>query len=171
MSTTSPHPNPRTSLLTTWRTHKRESNPIKHLAMLTLEVIALSTTMLLLPALLHAGVQTLDQLYELLSRRAQSPYLHTSSSSILLATLILCAWHVWIGRLAFLTVLEGGSRYGSAAVSWGRVLGRVVVPLLLVGLGGLFVGRVVDCVVNGRVRVTPNEVDMGEVMGQLYGLG
>jgi hypothetical protein len=86
--------------------------------------------MYIVPTLIHSTVQSLDEVYELLGRRARSPY---ALSSILIASVLLVAWHVWIGRLSYKTVVEGSKR--GSGVSWGRVLGRVVVPVVLVVFG------------------------------------
>jgi len=108
------------------------------LSMRFLESSTLAATMLFVPALMHRIVQSLDNVYELLGRRARSPYEPVVPwTSLFIATFLLLGWHVWLGRLSYKTVVEGSG--GKGKVSWGRVLGRIVVPFLLLSLWVQFV--------------------------------
>jgi hypothetical protein len=203
VSTTHPRANDLVSLLQDWHLHKRETTFFRRLGMHSLEILGLATAMLLIPLTMHRAVQGLDEMYEILGRQAKSPYAHLSWVNIVFAFVVLVAWHVWLARLTYLTVLDGGPagdedeaatkgkrESGSTAsststeksssssiksenktVSWGRVLGRVVIPFLLVTLGlhfGYHVCR--QLVADTRPFITRNDVDMQEAMGQLYGI-
>jgi hypothetical protein len=124
--------------LSSYQHHKSTANLPLHLAMRLLQVLALAAAMFIVPTLMHRIVQSLDDVYELLGRRARSPYEPAIPyTSVFIATVLLLGWHVWLGRLSYKTVVEGSGEKGR--VSWGRVLGRIVVPFLLLSLGLQFV--------------------------------
>jgi membrane protease YdiL (CAAX protease family) len=113
------------------------------LALPILKFFLLTASLYIVPTLIHTAVRALDSLYEILGRRSRSPY---TLSTILAASALLVAWHVWVGRLSYKTIVEGKRRGG---VSWGRVLGRVIVPGVLVIFGLGFVGEVAGRVLRG----------------------
>jgi hypothetical protein len=107
--------------------------------MRVLEIIALAAAMFIVPTLIHQGVKSLDDVYELLGRRARSPYEPAIPwTSVVVAISILVVWHVWLGRMSYKTVVEGKRDGGMDGISWGRVLGRIVIPFLLVVFGVQF---------------------------------
>lgn len=114
------------------------------LSMRLLELLALSAAMFLLPFAIHSTVQCFDHLHEFMSRRAQSPYASVSWGSIGFALLVLVGWHVALGRVGYWVVPDatGGKGTGTGGVTWGRVLGRIVIPLGLGVLGVQFLVQV-----------------------------
>jgi membrane protease YdiL (CAAX protease family) len=116
---------------------------LSRLALPILKFLLLTASLYIVPTLIHTAVRALDALYELQGRRSRSPY---TLSTILAASALLVAWHVWVGRLSYKTIVEGKRRGG---VSWGRVLGRVIVPGILIIFGLGFVGEVVGRVIRG----------------------
>jgi len=187
MSTTHPRTNELLSLLSHWQVRKAETTFLKRLSMRGLEVVALAAAMLFVPLTMHRAVQGLDEIYELLGRRAQSPYATTSWMSIAAAATMLLGWHIWLGRLSYRTILEATSiplettstteekeylkekRAQEERISWGRILSRLVIPCLLLTLGSHFVLEIFTRIKDPRPRITLNTVDMQEAIGQLYG--
>ncbi|KAI4926840.1 uncharacterized protein J4E92_006000 [Alternaria infectoria] len=187
MSTTHPRTNEFLSLLSHWHVRKAETTFLKRLSMRGLEVVALAAAMLFVPLTMHRAVQGLDEIYELLGRRAQSPYATTSWMSIAAAATMLLGWHIWLGRLSYRTILEAASiplettstteekeylkekKAQEERISWGRILSRLVIPSLLLTLGSHFVFEIFTRIKDPRPRITLNTVDMQEAIGQLYG--
>ncbi|KAI4958375.1 hypothetical protein J4E86_003975 [Alternaria arbusti] len=152
-----------------------------------LEVVALAAAMLFVPLTMHRAVQGLDEIYELLGRRAQSPYATTSWMSIAAAATMLLGWHIWLGRLSYRTILEAGSiplettstteekeylkekKVQEERILWGRIFSRLVIPCLLLTLGSHFVFEIFTRIKDPRPRITLNTVDMQEATGQLIG--
>jgi hypothetical protein len=129
--------------------------------MRALEITALAATMFIVPTFMHKGVTALDDVYELLGRRARSPYeVDVPWSSVVIAMVCMAGWHVWLGRLSYKTVVESSSDglEGKGRISWGRVLGRVIIPLLLVVFGVQFAVQVVGRVVRPALLVKGNGV-------------
>ncbi|EUC46307.1 hypothetical protein COCMIDRAFT_93202 [Bipolaris oryzae ATCC 44560] len=195
MKTTHPRANDLISLLWNWHLHKRETTLFRRLGMHSLEIVGLSTAMLIIPLSMHRAVQGFDEMYDILGRRAKSPYARLSWVNIALAFVVLVGWHMWLGRLTYLTVLESNideekdeerndeitaltssaeksnTGSGKGEISWGRILGRILIPLLLVTLGLHFGYQVCrQLITDTRPLITRNDVDMQEAMGQLYGL-
>ena len=187
MSTTHPRTDEFLSLLSHWHVRKAETTFLKRLSMRGLEVVALAAAMLFVPLTMHRAVQGLDEIYELLGRRAQSPYATTSWISIAAAATMLLGWHIWLGRLSYRTILEATSiplettstteekeflkekKAQEERISWGRILSRLVIPCLLLTLGSHFVFEIFTRIKDLRPRITLNTVDMQEAIGQLYG--
>jgi hypothetical protein len=184
MATTQPRTNDLLSLLTHWHLHKRETTFAKRLGMRSLEVISLAAAMLVVPATIHQGVRSLDEVYELLGRRARSPYTSISWLGIILAVVLMLGWHIWLGRLSYRTLLDKRVQYTDHAyttskereqgkqeerISWGRILGRIFLPLLLLLFGLHFAFQIAQGLVSPRELVVKNTVDMQEAVGQLYG--
>ncbi|KAF1945184.1 hypothetical protein EJ02DRAFT_339087 [Clathrospora elynae] len=173
--------------LSRWHSTKREANLIKRLGMRTLEIIAIALAMLVLPATIHRIIQSLDGAYDILGRTARSPHTTVPWISIVIAAVVLLGWHVWLVRLSYMTIVEDtagpkedsgtyqtdGSedmrRKPEEGVSWGRVLGRIVIPSLLLVLGVQFTYQLLHRTVHPKELVTSNMVDMQEAVGQLYG--
>lgn len=199
-TTTHPTTHPLVSLLSDWHITKRSTSLPKRLGMLCLEILALAAAMLVVPALMHQAVCALDVAYEQLGRRARSPWEKGKWPGIILSVAGLSMWHLWLGRLSWGVVLEEREekkktvkaetvegeketdekiQYGDASreerkvqgISWGRILSRIVMPVLLLVLGAHFAYALVCRLRSPRPLVTRNEVDMMDVMGQLYGLG
>lgn len=99
-----------------------------------LKLLFLTLATYILPTLIHRMTLSFSCLYDLLSRRARSPFAPEPSwADIVTAGVVFLAWHVWLVRLSYFGIMEGRKK----GVSWGRVLGRIVVPggLLLLGVG------------------------------------
>jgi hypothetical protein len=123
------------SLSTRWQHDKKTAPFAQRLGMRVLEVIALAASMYLIPTLIHHVVQSLDDVYELLGRRARSPYTpSTPWQSIAIALTFLLAWHTWLGRLSYKTIIEDNNS-SKTHTSWGRILSRIVIPIVLVSSG------------------------------------
>ncbi|KAH9880367.1 hypothetical protein IAQ61_000658 [Plenodomus lingam] len=171
-----PAPNPLTTLLTLqthWHNTKRTSALPLRLFMLSLEVSALGAATLLAPTIIHALTLCFSELYELTDRRAHSPYAPRSWGSIGLALLLLGAWVLALARLAYIVDFEGdrgrargqerGREHGAdgpgtrgACVSWGRIAGRIIAPVLLFVLTGDFLLGVARRVVDPMVVIVGN---------------
>lgn len=153
------------SLLQTYTTQK-QSGPLPiRLALHAIDLILLTTLLYTIPTALHQCVTSIDAIYTLLSRQAHSPYAPAVSwTEACLAGGILLVWHVVLGRLGYIAINEGKG----TGVSWGRVLGRIVIPGLLLVLGVRFVVEVMGRVGGGTVMVG-NVVDGKEVEGELMG--
>lgn len=131
-----------------------------------LEALGLAVAMLLAPLTIQNVVLCLDALHEFMGRRAQSPYVPVSWVGVVFAVGFVLGWHVWLGRLSYLVVLENGEgkaegnghakRSTERGLSWGRVLGRILVPALLIVLAGGFVWDVVCRVRDPMPFVTAN---------------
>jgi hypothetical protein len=111
-----------------------------------LKFILLTASLYIVPTLIHTAVRSLDTLHEVRGRRARAPY---TLSSILVASALLVGWHVVLGRLSYKTIIEGKKK---GSVSWGRVLGRVVVPGVLVIFGVIFGGEIAGEIFWGGAR-------------------
>ncbi|KAH7071975.1 hypothetical protein BKA63DRAFT_378580, partial [Paraphoma chrysanthemicola] len=124
-----------------WQHCKSISGIPLRLSMRLLEVIALAASMFVLPAGIHYIVQVFDETYEIVGRRARSPYdVPFSGVSIAIAGLISLAWHLWLGRLSYSAIVEeqrdaGNGDAKTRKISWGRILGRIVIPIALLSLG------------------------------------
>ncbi|KAA8611727.1 hypothetical protein PtrSN002B_006874 [Pyrenophora tritici-repentis] len=193
-TTTHPTMSPVLSLLSEWHMTKRSTSLPKRIGMLCLEILALAAAMLLVPTLIHQAVRALDVVYEHLGRRARSPWEYGTWLSIALSVTGLTMWHLCLARLSWGTVLEqerktmtegeiqkdrnetldsnstNSVERKSQNITWGRILSRIVIPALLLVLGTHFAYALVRRVWVPRPLVTRNEVDMMDVMGQLYGL-
>lgn len=125
------------SLSTTWQHHKKTAAFPQRLGMRVLEVVALAAAMFIVPTFIHRVVQSFDDVYELLGRRARSPYSPAIPwTSVIISFVLLAGWHFWLGRLSYKTIIESNEDAGSKRrVSWGRVLGRIVMPLFLLSFG------------------------------------
>jgi len=130
-----------------WNTAKRSSPLLKRLVMRCLEVIALAAVMLVIPFAIHGAMLCFDDFDDFLGRRARSPYSQISWISVVGAMTMVAAWTLVLGRLGYLVDVEVGEervqctggasgRKTQRRVSWGRVLGRISIPLILVTLTG-----------------------------------
>jgi len=167
------------SLTSNWDTRRHNASPIARLGMRILEVIALAATMFIVPRLIHHGVQCFDEVYEVLGRRARSPYAPSLPiASFAIAGVLMVVWHVWLGRLSYSAIMEDGAgqtkqiKTQSASqrrVSWGRILGRIVIPLVLLSLAVKFSFQLVQRLANPLPWITPNVNDAMEVQREIDG--
>jgi hypothetical protein len=147
------------NLSSSWQQRKQYAAIPQRLVMRLLEVIALAGAMFIVPTSIHRAVQSVDEVYELLGRRARSPYGSSSSwMSVIVAAVLLTGWHVWLGRLSHKAILEDESEVSKErrSSSWGRILGRIVVPLLLLSFGVHFSYQLLDKFVHPAPFITPN---------------
>jgi hypothetical protein len=148
------------SISTTWQHHRNNATLPQRLGMRIVEVIALAVAMFIVPTFIHQVVRSFDDMYELLGRRSRSPYSPAIPwSSVIISTILLAGWHLWLGRLSYKTIVESSDDAGSKRrVSWGRVLGRIVLPLLLLSFGLQFAHLLFDRVTKPAPIVTGNVV-------------
>jgi hypothetical protein len=148
------------SLSTSWQHYRNTAAISQRLGMRVLEVIALAAAMFIIPMFIHQVVRSFDDVYELLGRRARSPYSPAIPwRSVFVASVLLAGWHLWLGRLSYKTIVESnGDAGGKKRVSWGRVLGRIVLPLLLLSFGLQFAYLLSDRVTRPAPIITANLV-------------
>ncbi|KAF1912985.1 hypothetical protein BDU57DRAFT_521617 [Ampelomyces quisqualis] len=114
---------------------------IPRILTLPLKLLALTTAIYILPTAMHTITTSLSDLYDLVGRRARSPYAPDAPlASVIGAGVMLLAWHVWLGRLSYVGIMEGTKRHGG--MSWGRLLGRIVLPGVLLVTGVVFAAGV-----------------------------
>jgi hypothetical protein len=168
------------SLISNWDTRRHNANSIARLGMRILEVIALAAAMFIVPGLIHYGVQCIDEIYEVLGRRARSPYAPSIPIiSFAIAGVLLVAWHIWLGRLSYSAIMEQGAgqtkqkgaqtteKTSEKRVSWGRILGRIVIPLVLLSLAMNFSSQLIQRLANPNPWITPNVNDAVEVQREI----
>ncbi|KAF2127622.1 hypothetical protein P153DRAFT_294677 [Dothidotthia symphoricarpi CBS 119687] len=157
MSTTHPSTQELHSLFPRWHVKRRDASLVKRLGMRCLETLFVAAAMYILPTLIHGIVQSFDHLYELMGRRAPSPFINSTSWwNIVVAMTLLLNWHIWLGRLSYQVELKNTKDRSS----WGRILGQVGIPLLLLVLGSHSVYQVI-----GRLGSPLPFVGMGNVEG------
>ncbi|KAF2800984.1 hypothetical protein K505DRAFT_355234 [Melanomma pulvis-pyrius CBS 109.77] len=95
---------------------------------------------------IHQLVQCLDEIYDATGRRSRSKFEKVQWGRVVLGVLLLAGWQVWLARLSGMVVVEEGRGGGqgddrglekqreefTTGVSWGRILGRILVPAFLV---------------------------------------
>jgi hypothetical protein len=162
------------NLASRWQHGKRNAAIPQRLGMRLLEVIALAGAMFIVPTGIHRIVQSVDEVHELLGRRARSPYApQLPMMSVLVATMLLAGWHIWVGRLSYKAIMEDeddkarASKQGQS--SWGRILGRIVIPLVLLSFGVHFVYMLFDKFANPAPFVTPNLTNGKEIAWESEG--
>jgi hypothetical protein len=162
------------NLVSRWQHGKQNAAVPQRLGMRLLEVIALAGAMFIVPTGFHRIVQSVDEVYELLGRRARSPYApQPPLMSIVVATMLLAGWHIWLGRLSYKAIMEDEDDKTrdskQSQTSWGRILGRIVIPLVLLSFGLHFVYMLFDKSANPAPFVTPNMTDGKEIEWELKG--
>lgn len=147
--------------------------------MRVLEVIAVTAAMFLIPTIIQQLVHSMDEVYELLGRTARSPYTSISWPSIVVAAVLLLGWHLWLGRLSYSVILEEESpvrcedkgksdgdeqtkKLKKARISWGRVLGRIVIPFFLLAFAAQFAYQLQRSLASPKPLITANTVDVKE---------
>jgi hypothetical protein len=103
----------------------------------------MALAMLLVPRMMHALVLCLDDLYEMLGRRAASPWEMQvlSGKGIVLGLVVMIVMHHVLVRLSYCAILDEDGSTGEKGkqtavqdpITWERVLMRIIVPLLLYG--------------------------------------
>lgn len=146
----------------TWHLNKLSAPLPKRLAMSLFELILVAAAMFIVPTILHKGVQSFDDLNELLGRRAGSPYSSGLWSSVVIAVGLLVVWHVCLGRLSYKMVFEDRTgrkdeKAASRGFSWGLVLGRIIIPLLILVLGVHFGFQVLSALAFSRPLIVPSQ--------------
>ncbi|KAF2025661.1 hypothetical protein EK21DRAFT_75926 [Setomelanomma holmii] len=164
-----------TTFSTSWQKRKAQTPMYLRLGMSFSELLATSSAMAVLAGLIHIVVQNIDETYEIIGRRARSPYAPSNSVlSLITASLLLFVWHVWLGRLSYSAIMEqdvdeSGNEKGETTrrISWGRVLGRIVVPMLLLSLGVHFAFQLAQRLITPTPFVTSNVNDAKEIEMEL----
>ncbi|KAF2708661.1 hypothetical protein K504DRAFT_352932, partial [Pleomassaria siparia CBS 279.74] len=110
--------------------------------------IARACIFILLSRLTHQLVRCFDSVYDATSRRSRTEFEAVPWGRLAVGAVLLVSWHVWLARLSHVAIVEArvrgeaerGGRGGQVlesradeekSVSWGRILGRVLVPLFL----------------------------------------
>lgn len=135
-----------------WRT----TNTVTRLSITVLKIFLMAIVMFLVPRTIHSIVHNFDILQEITGRRARSPFeLYVRwGRSVIVALGLLVTWHEVLRRLSYRIVSKdnGGDAFvktgreekrGLLNVSWGTVLGRVIIPGMLLGFLVPLVWRVV----------------------------
>jgi hypothetical protein len=139
-----------------------------HLSLLFLKIAGVALAMLLLPRTIQMGVQCVDEMYDMLGRRARSPWeTEARGLGVICGVVLMFVLHGALWRVSYGCVLDDrgrdveedgsdGQKY--RGVTWERVLVRVVVPLLL--YGGLYSMIWTLWGGSGRECVVANTVDL-----------
>jgi hypothetical protein len=177
-------------LSTRWHLLKTRATHPQLLVLWSAELFFLTFLLYVLASTMHAVVQCFDVLYALLGRQARSPFVAgglLGSVGVAVSVVFVGAWSLWLGRLSYCAVFDGveekregeeeeegegqGQGHGQGekarkGVSWGRVLGRLVVPLFLVGSMLRFVYVVAERVAEPLPFITAN-TDLTHDLGRL----
>jgi hypothetical protein len=101
---------------------------------------------------IHYFVQCLDEIHDATGRRSRSKFEVISWGRIVFGLGMLVGWHVCIVRLSLLSASkledeedggtmgddgEGGAKR-EKSISWGRILGRVLIPAFLVSSSAMW---------------------------------
>lgn len=128
---------------------RHTTNTITKLSILLLKAILTAIATFLVPRTIQAFVQCFDELYEMLSRRARSPWKTSTiwDSSALVAMAVLIVWNHLLSRLSHNTILDsevegeeaeerlsGLRAWSERKPTWERIMARLIIPTLL----GLF---------------------------------
>lgn len=119
------------------------------LSYLFVKTVGVALAMLLIPRMLHVGVQCFDELYEVLGRRARSPWepRMLGGHGVVAGIVVMLVLHVALWRVCYGVILDEGEgprvrvRVGKEdssqkieeGTSWERVLVRVIIPVLMFG--------------------------------------
>jgi hypothetical protein len=155
------------------------ANTVKHLSILILKAFIVALAIFVLPRTIHTIVRCFDDLNEMMGRRAKSPFEGQAlcRGGVVVALGLLVGWHCVLGRLSYRAIVEededgdgGVSKVGKEideekvrkgkGVTWGRVLGRIIIPGLLGGLLMVLVWMSGWRMNIGRPLVTANTVDL-----------
>ncbi|KAF2676909.1 hypothetical protein K458DRAFT_424403 [Lentithecium fluviatile CBS 122367] len=138
------------TLTSRWRARRMNAQLPLRLGMRLVEIALMALAMFLLPSLIQYFVRSLDELYEVVGRRARSPFAGITGSKVLVGTLVFVICHVVLVRLGYVAFVgdEGGEEKDKASegilrtdagmqrrgtrAPWSRILGRILLPSYLV---------------------------------------
>lgn len=118
-----------------------------------LKLVAQAGAFVFLSKFIHQLVQCLDEIYDATGRRSRSKFEKLQWGRVVLGVLLLAGWQVWLVRLSGMVVVEeegkgrgqgddhGPEKQGEkskTSVSWGRILGRILIPAFLVCSGAIW---------------------------------
>ncbi|KAJ4289036.1 hypothetical protein N0V90_011378 [Kalmusia sp. IMI 367209] len=132
-----PH-SPFPSLTSRWRLARSNAHFAQRTAMRLLELCLAALALVVVPSTIQFFVRSLDTLYEVVGRRARSTFDELAWSSLVVGGGALVAWHAVLVALSYKAIIEK-SVERKKGYTWGKILGRVLVPAyLVVALVGLF---------------------------------
>ncbi|KAF1930176.1 uncharacterized protein M421DRAFT_3921 [Didymella exigua CBS 183.55] len=145
------------------------------LTTLIVKVIGTALAVFLVPRTIHVLVLCLDGLYEMLGRRAASPWELQSFSGFgaVVGLLIMAVLHHLLFLIGYGAIFDEdlsgpykeGAEKGKRGVTWERVLMRVIIPLFLYGGLCVLAWRVWKLSGDGREVVRANTVDLVDDAG------
>ncbi|KAF2629049.1 hypothetical protein BU25DRAFT_26109 [Macroventuria anomochaeta] len=152
-------------------------NAITRLSILLLKVVGTAIAMFLVPRIIHIMVQCFDNLYDMLGRRAHSPWETQTlwGYGALAALAIMIILHDLLFRLSNNVILNediemewakqkkhGYRTWKERKVTWERILARLVIPGSVIGGLCVMAWRVVWVMGGADVRelVRANTVDL-----------
>ncbi|KAF1974932.1 hypothetical protein BU23DRAFT_423678, partial [Bimuria novae-zelandiae CBS 107.79] len=101
-----------------------------------LQLCALSLALYIVPAAIQHVVISLSAFYELLGRRARTPFDEVGFARVALGAAVLVVWHAVLITVSYSSARANGGHAKHEV--WSRVLSRVLVPAYLVGALGAF---------------------------------
>lgn len=150
------------------------TNALTSLLMLLLKILFTAVAILLVPRIIHIIVQCFDDLHDMLGRRARSPWETQMlwGNGALAAMGILVVSHALLFRLSHNAIMDEDVQQGEKkersfemrawkerSVTWERILGRVIIPMLLVGFLVVLTWKVFWAVGASRL-INANTVDL-----------
>lgn len=147
-----PTPFPWTPYLSRWENMRARSSFPKRLLLRFAEVLVLAASIKIFAFTQHALVLSIDETWEAIGRRAQSPFSPISIWALATGLLAIAGWHVQLAQISAVTAKgltqlhgtnehatlgdEGVGRKGKTAKrnerSWGYLLGVWILPTYLV---------------------------------------
>lgn len=142
------------------------------LSILLFKIVATAMAMIIVPRTIHIIVQCFDDLYEMLGRRARSPWETQTlwGYGAFAALVIMLFLHDTFSRLSSNVILNEDlekewarqNKYGNRSwkerkVTWERILVKMVIPMLVMGF---FVSMAWGVIWAVEEFVTANTVDL-----------
>jgi hypothetical protein len=116
-------------------------------SILLAKAIAVALAMFLIPRTIHLFVQCFDNLQEMLGRRARSPW-ETQvlcGNGAFIAAVAIIFWHDVLISLSRIVIVEedvdDGKTPNERSVTWGRILAKAIIPLVVLGFLVIFVWK------------------------------
>jgi len=125
-------------------------NTVLGLLFNTVKLLVQACAFFLVSKSIHSLVHSLDAVYDTVGRRSRTKFERVEWGRLVLGVTLLVGWHVLLVKLSILSsdfsvgkeVLDEEERVGkSTKLSWGRLLGRVVIPAVLILAGAGFAVR------------------------------
>ncbi|XPS78503.1 hypothetical protein M3J09_010514 [Ascochyta lentis] len=150
------------------------TNTMKKISILLLKIVVMAAAIFFVPRTIHIVVQCFDDLYEMLGRRAKSPFETEMlwGSGALIAMAVLVVLHARLYRLSYNVILDedmdedrrrerlhGRPTWKERKVTWERTLARIIIPGLLIGFL-MVLGWKIVWTDDVRELITANTVDL-----------